>query len=306
MNSGALFFIILVGGVIYTLTRMVRIVPQGEEWLVERLGKYSKTLMPGLHLLTPFVDIIRYRIVTKEQMQQTKEQEVITKDNAVVIISAIIFYRVTDPSKASYSISNYEAAVSNITMTTLRGVIGGMTLNESLSHRDQIKTEIALKIRDSLTSWGLTLGNLEVQEIRPSSRLQEAMERQAAADRDREAAILIADGERQAAIAKAEGRKKSAILEAEGRFEVSKLEAKAKVELAEGDKQSMMIVTQGLAQGETAPYYLLAQRYIDSMQNLGESSNAKVVFMPSDWQKGLAGAMGTLASLGNALNDKES
>lgn len=306
MSSGALFFIILVGGVIYTLTRMVRIVPQGEEWLIERLGKYSKTLMPGLHLLTPFVDIIRYRIVTKEQMQHTKEQEVITKDNAVVIISAIVFYRVTDPSKASYSISNYEAAVSNITMTTLRGVIGGMTLNESLSHRDQIKAEIALKIRDSLTSWGLTLGNLEVQEIRPSSRLQEAMERQAAADRDREAAILIADGERQAAIAKAEGRKKSAILEAEGRFEASKLEAQAKVELAEGDKKAMMIVTQGLAQGETAPYYLLAQRYIDSMQNLGESPNSKVVFMPSDWQKGLAGAIGSLGSLGNALNDKES
>lgn len=305
MSSGALFFIILVGGVIYTLTRMVRIVPQGEEWLIERLGKYSKTLMPGLHLLTPFVDIIRYRIITKEQMQHTKEQEVITKDNAVVIISAIVFYRVTDPSKASYSISNYEAAVSNITMTTLRGVIGGMTLNESLSHRDQIKAEIALKIRDSLTSWGLTLGNLEVQEIRPSPRLQEAMERQAAADRDREAAILIADGERQAAIAKAEGRKKSAILEAEGKFEASKLEAQAKVELAEGDKKAMMIVTQGLSQGETAPYYLLAQRYIDSVQNLGESSNSKVVFMPSDWQKGLAGAIGSLGSLGNALNDKE-
>lgn len=304
MDASITFSIVLVVGVIYTLSRMIRIVPQGEEWVVERLGKYSTTLLPGLNLLIPVVDAVAYQITTKELIQQTREQEVITKDNAVVIISAVVFYRVTDPGKASYSISNFESAVANMTTTTLRAVIGGMTLNQSLSQRDQIKAEVAVKIRDSLTGWGLTLGNLEVQDIRPSANLQEAMERQAAADREREATILIADGEKKAAIAKAEGQKEAAILEAQGKFEAAKLEAQAKVELADGDRKAMVIVTQGLASGDTAPHYLLAQRYIDSMKFLAESDNSKVVFMPSDWQQSLAGAVGSLGYLGSMMSEK--
>ncbi len=305
LDIGIIFSIVLIAGVIFTLSRMIRIVPQGEEWVVERLGKFSKTLMPGLSFLIPVVDNVAYKIVTKELIQQTRDQEVITKDNAVVIISAVVFYRVSDPAKASYSISNFESAVGNMTTTTLRAVIGGMTLNDSLSQREKIKFDVASKIRDSLTGWGLTLGNLEVQDIRPSANLQEAMERQAAADRDREATILIADGERQASIAKAEGQKQAAILEAEGGLEASKLEAQAKVELADGDKKAMLIVTQGLAGGETAPHYLLAQRYIDSVKNLSASDNSKVVFMPADWQQSLAGAVGSFGFLGEALGGKK-
>jgi regulator of protease activity HflC (stomatin/prohibitin superfamily) len=305
MDASLIFPLVLMVAVVYTLSQMVRIVPQGEEWVVERLGKYHTTLLPGLHLLIPIVDIVGYKIVTKELIQQTREQEVITKDNAVVIISAVVFYRVTDPGKASYSISNFESAVGNMTTTTLRAVIGGMTLNESLSQRDQIKAQVAEKIRDSLSGWGLTLGNLEVQDIRPSKNLQEAMERQAAADREREAAIMIADGEKKAAIAKAEGMKESAILDAQGKLEAAKLEAQAKVELADGDRKAMMIVTQGLAGGETAPHYLLAQRYIDSVKNLSNSNNSKVVFMPADWQQSLAGAVGSLGYLGTALGEKK-
>ena len=305
MDVTLLFPLVLMVAVVYTLSQMVRIVPQGEEWVVERLGKYHTTLLPGLHLLIPIVDIVAYKIVTKELIQQTREQEVITKDNAVVIISAVVFYRVTDPGKASYSISNFESAVGNMTTTTLRAVIGGMTLNESLSQRDQIKAQVAEKIRDSLSGWGLTLGNLEVQDIRPSQNLQEAMERQAAADREREAAILIADGEKKAAIAKAEGLKESVILEAQGRLEAAKLEAQAKVELAEGDRKAMVIVTHGLAGGEPAPHFLPAQRYIDSVKNLSDSDNSKVVFMPADWQQSLAGAVGSLGYLGSALGEKK-
>lgn len=305
MDASIIFSLVLVAGVVYALSQMVRIVPQGEEWVVERLGKYHTTLLPGLHLLIPIVDIVSYKIVTKELIQQTREQEVITKDNAVVIISAVVFYRVTDPSKASYSISNFESAVANMTMTTLRAVIGGMTLNESLSQRDVIKAQVAEKIRDSMTGWGLTLGNLEVQDIRPSQNLQEAMERQAAADREREAAILIADGQRRAAIAKAEGLKESVILEAQGRLEAAKLEALAKVELADGDRKAMIVVAQGLAGGEVAPHYLLAQRYIDSVQSLSASDNSKVVFMPADWQQSLTGAVGALGYLGSALGEKK-
>lgn len=305
MDASIVFSLVLVLAAVYALSQMVRIVPQGEEWVVERLGKYHVTLLPGLHLLIPIVDIVSYKIVTKELILQTREQEVITKDNAVVIISAVVFYRVTDPSKASYSISNYESAVSNMTMTTLRAVIGGMTLNESLSQRDVIKAQVAEKIRDSMTGWGLTLGNLEVQDIRPSQNLQEAMERQAAADREREAAILIADGHRRAAIAKAEGQKESVILEAQGRLEAAKLEALAKVELADGDRKAMVLVTQGLIGGEAAPHYLLAQRYIDSVESLSASDNSKVVFMPADWQQSLAGAVGALGYLGTALGEKK-
>jgi regulator of protease activity HflC (stomatin/prohibitin superfamily) len=305
MDASVLFSFVLVVGVVYALSQMVRIVPQGEEWVVERLGKYHTTLLPGLHLLIPIVDIVSYKIVTKELILQTREQEVITKDNAVVIISAVVFYRVTDPSKASYSISNFESAVSNMTMTTLRAVIGGMTLNESLSQRDVIKAQVAEKIRDSMTGWGLTLGNLEVQDIRPSQNLQEAMERQAAADREREAAILIADGQRRAAIAKAEGQKESVILEAQGRLEAAKLEALAKVELADGDRKAMVVIAQGLSGGETAPHYLLAQRYIDNVKSLSASDNSKVVFMPADWQQSLAGAVGALGYLGSALGEKK-
>jgi regulator of protease activity HflC (stomatin/prohibitin superfamily) len=303
MDIGIVFSLVLVAGAVYTLSQMVRIVPQGEEWVVERLGKYSKTLLPGLNLLIPMIDNVAYKIVTKELIQQTRDQEVITKDNAVVIISAVVFYRVTDPGKASYSISDFESAVGNMTTTTLRAVIGGMTLNESLSQRDQIKAQVASKIRDSLSGWGLTLGNLEVQDIRPSANLQEAMERQAAADRDREATILIADGEKKAAIAKAEGQKEAAILEAQGKLESAKLEAQAKVELADGDRKAMIIVAQGLASGEIAPHYLLAQRYIDSVKNLADSDNSKVVFMPSDWQQSLAGVVGSLGYLGTAIKE---
>lgn len=305
MDISVLFSLILVVAVVYALSQMVRIVPQGEEWVVERLGKYHTTLLPGLHLLIPLIDIVAYKIVTKELIQQTREQEVITKDNAVVIISAVVFYRVTDPGKASYSISNFESAVANMTTTTLRAVIGGMTLNESLSQRDVIKAEVAGKIRDSLSGWGLTLGNLEVQDIRPSQNLQEAMERQAAADREREAAILIADGQKRAAIAEAEGLKESMILAAQGKLEAAKLEAQAKAELADGDRKAMVIVSQGLAGGDVAPHYLLAQRYIDSVKNLSESENSKVVFMPSDWQQSLAGAVGSLGYLGSMLSEKK-
>ena len=305
MDTGIVFSLVLVLGVIYTLSRMIRIVPQGEEWVVERLGKYNETLLPGLNFLIPVVDAVAYQITTKELIQQTRDQEVITKDNAVVIISAVVFYRVTNPEKASYSISNFESAVANMTTTTLRAVIGGMTLNASLSQRDQIKAEVALKIRDSLTGWGLTLGNLEVQDIRPSDNLQEAMERQAAADREREATILIADGERQAAIAKAEGQKQAAILEAQGKYEAAKLEAQAKAELADGDRKAMIIITQGLASGEVAPNYLLAQRYIDNVKTLAGSDNSKIVFMPADWQQSLTGVVGSLGYLGSALGDKE-
>lgn len=294
------FFVILVLAGAYLLYQMVRIVPQGEEWVVERLGKFHSVLKPGLNFLIPVLDKIQIRLNTKELIQQMKAQEVITKDNAVVIISAVVFYKISDPAKAVYSIDDFELAVANMAATTLRSVIGNMELDASLSGREAIKASVADKISDHLEQWGLSLTAVEVQDIRPSDSLQEAMEKQAAAEREKKALIMKAEGEKQAAIAKAEGFKQSLILEAEGKLEASRKEAEAKVALANGDQAAMEAITSQIKNGDAASY-LLAQRYIDSVAHLGDSANSKVVFIPSDLKhslEGVAGGLGTLFAQG--------
>lgn len=201
------FFVILLIAGGYLLFQMIRIVPQGEEWVIERLGKYHCVLKPGLNFLVPLIDSVQVKLNTKELIQQMKEQEVITKDNAVVIISAVLFYRISDLYKAVYSISNFELAVANMAATTLRAVIGTMTLEEALSKRDEIKTNVTTKISSHLDGWGLNLTAVEIQDIRPSKGLQEAMEKQASAEREKVAVVTRAAGEKEAAIAKAEGLK---------------------------------------------------------------------------------------------------
>ncbi len=290
------FFVVLAAAGIYLLYQMVRIVPQGEEWVVERLGKFHTILKPGLNFLIPVLDKVQVRLNTKELIQQMKAQEVITKDNAVVIISAVVFYKISDPAKAVYSIDNFELAVANMAATTLRSVIGNMELDASLSGRETIKAAVSEKISDHLEQWGLSLTAVEVQDIRPSDNLQEAMEKQAAAEREKKALIMKAEGEKQAAIAKAEGSKQSLILEAEGKLEASRKEAEAKIALAYGDKEAMEAIASQI-QGGDAASYLLAQRYVDSVKHLGNSANSKVVFIPTDLKhslEGLAGGMGVL------------
>lgn len=296
LNLSFFVILLLAGG--YLLFQMIRIVPQGEEWLVERLGKFHTVLKPGLNFLIPVIDKVQSRLNTKELIQQMKAQEVITKDNAVVIISAVVFYKISDPAKAVYSIDDFELAVANMAATTLRSVIGNMELDASLSGREVIKSAVAEKISDHLEQWGLALTAVEVQDIRPSDTLQEAMEKQAAAQREKKALIMKAEGEKQAAITKAEGLKESMVLEAEGKLLASRKEAEAKVALANGDKQSMEVIASQIKHGD-ASSYLLAQRYIDSIQSLGHSANSKVVFIPADFKhslEGLTGGLGTLFS----------
>jgi len=294
------FFIILLLAGGYLLYQMVRIVPQGEEWVVERLGKFHSILKPGLNFLIPVLDQVQVKLNTKELIQQMKAQEVITKDNAVVIISAVVFYKISDPAKAVYSIDDFELAVANMAATTLRSVIGNMELDASLSGRETIKASVSEKISDHLEQWGLSLTAVEVQDIRPSDNLQEAMEKQAAAEREKKALIMKAEGEKQAAIAKAEGFKQSMILEAEGKLEAARKEAEAKVALAYGDKEAMESLTAQIKNGD-APSYLLAQRYIDSVQALANSANSKVVFVPSDLKHSLEGVAGNLSTLFSTL-----
>ncbi|QIR75264.1 SPFH/Band 7/PHB domain protein [Sulfurospirillum diekertiae] len=290
------FFIILLLAGGYLLYQMVRIVPQGEEWIIERLGKFHTVLKPGLNFLIPVFDKVQMRLNTKELIQQMKAQEVITKDNAVVIISAVVFYKISDPAKAVYSIDNFELAVANMAATTLRSVIGNMELDTALSGREIIKSSVSEKISDHLEQWGLSLTAVEVQDIRPSDTLQEAMEKQAAAQREKKALIMKAEGEKQAAITKAEGFKQSLILEAEGKYEASKKEAEAKVALANGDKEAMVVIASQIKVGDAASY-LLAQRYIDSVMHLGNSNNSKVVFIPTDLKHSLEGATGGLGTI---------
>ena len=290
------FFIVLLFAGGYLLYQMVRIVPQGEEWVIERLGKFHTVLKPGLNFLIPIFDKVQLRLNTKELIQQMKTQEVITIDNAVVIISAVVFYKISDPAKAVYSIDNFELAVANMAATTLRSVIGNMELDASLSGREIIKSSVAEKISDHLEQWGLSLTAVEVQDIRPSDTLQEAMEKQAAAQREKKALIMKAEGEKQASITKAEGYKQSLILEAEGKLEASKKEAEAKVALANGDKEAMEVITSQMKTGDAASY-LLAQRYIDSVQHLGNSANSKVVFIPTDLKHSLEGLTGGLGMI---------
>ena len=294
------FFIILLLAGGYLLYQMVRIVPQGDEWVVERLGKFHSILKPGLNFLIPVLDQVQVKLNTKELIQQMKAQEVITKDNAVVIISAVVFYKISDPAKAVYSIDDFELAVANMAATTLRSVIGNMELDASLSGREAIKASVSEKISDHLEQWGLSLTAVEVQDIRPSDSLQEAMEKQAAAEREKKALIMKAEGEKQAAIAKAEGFKQSMILEAEGKLEAARREAEAKVALANGDQAAMEAIASQIKNGD-APSYLLAQRYIDSVQALANSANSKVVFVPSDLKHSLEGVAGNLSPLFSAV-----
>lgn len=295
------FFVILLIAGGYLLFQMIRIVPQGEEWVIERLGKYHCVLKPGLNFLVPLIDSVQVKLNTKELIQQMKEQEVITKDNAVVIISAVLFYRISDLYKAVYSISNFELAVANMAATTLRAVIGTMTLEEALSKRDEIKTNVTTKISSHLDGWGLNLTAVEIQDIRPSKGLQEAMEKQASAEREKVAVVTRAAGEKEAAIAKAEGLKQAMILEAEGKLEASKKEADAKIALAKGDQEAIAAIASQIKENTSSASYLLAQRYVDSIKIIGASTNSKVVFLPADLKHSIEGIGGNLSTLFSEL-----
>ena len=261
-----------------TVWKGVRIVPQGEEWIVERLGKYHGTLSPGLNIVIPYLDDIAYKLITKDIILDVQEQEVITKDNAVILTNAISFIKVTDPVKAVYGVTDFSEAIRNMIMTTLRSIVGEMDLNEALSSRDKIKLRLRESIADEAIDWGLTVKSVEIQDIKPSESMQRAMEMQASADR-----------ERNAVVTRAEGQKQAMILEAEARLESAKRDATAQVTLAEASAESIRRITASLGTEPAPMMYLLGEKYIAAMRKLGESANAKVVVLPADLQDALKG-----------------
>ena len=266
---------------IVTVWKGVRIVPQGEEWIVERLGKFNATLTPGLTIIIPYIDKGAYKVVTKDIILDVPEQEVITKDNAVIITNAIAFIKVTDPIKAVYGIVDFAEAIRNLVQTTLRSITGEMELDQALSSREKIKLRLKESIADEAVDWGLTIKPVEIQDIKPSESMVKSMELQAAAER-----------ERKAVVTKAEGAKQAMILEAEGRLESAKRDAVAQVTLAESAAQAIQKITSSVGDRDGPMLFLLGEKYIQALDKLAASGNSKIVVLPADLQDALRGILG--------------
>lgn len=281
MFSGNLVVIALIIFALVTLAKGVRVVPQGTEWIIERLGKYHRTLLPGLNFIIPYIDLVASKIITKDIILDVQEQEVITKDNAVILTNAIAFIKVTDPIKAVYGVTDFSIAIRNLIMTTLRSIIGEMSLDEALTNRDRIKARLKESIADEAIDWGLTIKSVEIQDIRPTPSMQQAMEMQASAER-----------EKKAMVTKAEGEKQSIILQSEAQLEASQRQAQAQINLADASAKSIANVTAALGSGENSVRYLLCEKYISALDNLSTSNNAKTILIPADIQKSIEGLLG--------------
>ena len=275
--------IILVIAVIVTLYKGINIVPQGEEWVVERLGKFTRTLTPGLNIIIPYLESIRERVSTRDLILDIPEQEVITKDNAVIHTNAVTFARVTNPRDAIYGIEDFRVAIQQLVMTTLRSILGEMSLDDALSNREHIKTKLKDSIIDDVADWGVTVKSVEIQDINPSASMQASMERQAAAERERRAIETTA-----------EGNKNAAILEADGKLEAAKREAQAQVALANASAEAIRMISENIKDQELPAMFLLGDRYISSLEQISKSENSKFVIYPADLQGAIKGMLGNV------------
>ena len=279
--SASIIVLALLAFVAVTIFKGVRIVPQGNKWIVQRLGKYHTTLGPGLSIIIPYIDDIAYKVTTKDIVLNIPSQEVITRDNAVLLMNAVAYINLTTPEKAVYGIENFNIAIQNLVQTSLRSIVGEMDLDDALSSRDHTKAKLKAAISDDIADWGITLKTVEIQDIQPSTTMQAAMEAQAAAERQRRATVTKADGEKQAAI-----------LEADGRLEASRRDAEAQVVLAEASQKAIAMVSSAIGEQEIPVSYLLGEQYIKAMQDMAKSNNAKTVVLPADVLNTIRGIMG--------------
>lgn len=261
----------------------VKTVPQGYQWTVERFGRYTRTLTPGLNVITPFIETVGSKLSVMEQVLDVPTQEVITKDNATVAVDGIIFYQVLDAARAAYEVQNLERAILNLTMTNIRTVMGSMDLDQLLSHRDAINTQLLGVVDAATAAWGVKATRIEIKDIVPPTDLVAAMGRQMKAERDKRAAILESEGLRQSEILKAEGQKQAQILEAEGRREAAFRDAEARERLAEAEAKATELVSKAIAAGDVqAINYFVAQKYVEALKELAGAPNQKVLMMPVD------------------------
>ncbi|WP_439135057.1 SPFH domain-containing protein [Pseudomaricurvus sp.] len=276
MITGLIFVFILV-----TVAKGVRLVPQGSNWIVQRLGKYHTTLRPGLNFTIPYVDEVSHKMTTKDIVLDIPSQEVITKDNAVIIANAVAYINIANPQLAAYGVEDFTVAIQTLVQTNLRSIIGEMDLDDALSSRDLIKAKLKDGISEDIKDWGITLKTVEIQDINPSVTMQKAMEEQAAAER-----------QRRATVTKATGDKSASILEAEGRLEASRRDSEAQVILAEASQRAFEKVSAAIGNQELPVMYLLGEKYISSIEQMYLSDNSKMVVLPADLQATLKGLMG--------------
>jgi regulator of protease activity HflC (stomatin/prohibitin superfamily) len=290
----ALIIIVLV---FVGLSKLVRVVPQGYEWTVERFGKYIRTLPPGLHFLVPVMYGIGRKINMMEQVLDVPSQDVITKDNAVVRVDGVVFYQVLDAAKAAYEVANLQQAALALVMTNIRTVLGSMDLDESLSQRDAINAKLLTVVDEATHPWGVKVNRIEIKDIAPPRDLVDSMARQMKAEREKRAQILEAEGLRQSAILRADGDKQSAILAADGRKEAAFREAEARIRLAEAEAQATKLVSDAIASGDVnALNYFVANKYVEALKEMANSPNQKMLLLPME-ATGILGSLAGIAEL---------
>ena len=299
-----LALILLLAGII-GVAKTVRMVPQGYEWTVERFGRYTHTMTPGLHFLVPIMYSVGRKINMMEQVMDVPSQDVITKDNAVVKVDGVVYFQVLDAAKAAYEVAQLEVAILNLVMTNIRTAIGSLDLDESLSKRDEINTKVLHAVDQATHPWGLKVNRIELKDIQPPRDLVDSMARQMKAEREKRANILEAEGLRQSQILRAEGEKQSAILSAEGDKEAAFRQAEARERLAEAEAKATQMVSDAISSGNVqAINYFIAQKYIEAFKTLAEAPNQKFVMMPME-SAGIIGSIGGIAELAKEAMERQ-
>ncbi len=291
------FSVALVVLAVFLIFKAVKIVPQGDEYTIERFGRYTRTLRPGFNLIFPLIDTVGHKLNMMEQVKDVPSQEVITKDNAMVTVDGVVFYQVLNAAKAAYEVKRLDTAILNLVMTNIRTVMGSMDLDELLSHRDKINARLLTVVDEATSPWGMKVTRIEIKDINPPRDLVESMGRQMKAERDKRAAVLEAEGFKQSNILRAEGAKQSTILEAEGRKEAAFREAEAREREAEAEARATHFMSQAISKGNTqAINYFIAQSYVAALEKIASAPNQKTLFMPLE-AASVIGSIGGIAEI---------
>ncbi len=291
------FFAILLALVVIFFFAGVKVVPQGHQWTVERFGRYTTTLEPGLNLIIPFVDRVGFRLSMMESVLDVPSQTVISKDNAAVTADGVVFYRIMEASRAAYQVNNLTYAIVNLTITNLRSVLGSMELDHMLSNREEINERLLAAVDQATAPWGIKVTRIEIRDLSMSSELQEAMNLQMTAERHRRAVVTKANGDKEAAILQAQGQREAQVLQAQGEKEAAFLNAEAREREALAEAKATRVVSQAISEGDVqALQYFLGVKYVEALQHIGQGDNSKLVLMPLE-ASGVTGAVAGITEL---------